>query len=328
VRRLPLACALALAGCGSAPVAELPPPAGPAASPPLAARPLGRSVPVGGGASSVAFDPLTGLVAVAVRDPAALVLVDGRSGAVRRRVPQAGAPARVALADSGGPVLVPVPGAGALVQVSLLDARVTTTRVGGRPTDAAGVGRAVLLAGTGSSSLSLLAGGRTVARARTGARPVSLATLDGGELVSVIAGRARTNELYDARTLQPLGRASAGVGPTHVATDGDRIMFVTDTRGDGLLIFRRRPFELTRRVPLPGGPYAIAVDRARRRLWVTLTERNAIAELTANGRPRVLRELPVPRQPDGVAVDPLSGRVFVTGRRAGVLQLLDPPAMP
>ena len=97
-----------------------------------------------------------------------------------------------------------------------------------------------------------------------------------------------------------------------------------DTDGDGLLVFRTRPrLELDRRVALAGAPYGIAIDRVRRRLWVTLTARNRLVELTMNGRPRPLRELPAVRQPDAVAVDERTGRVFVTGR-AGSLQVVDP----
>lgn len=118
-------------------------------------------------------------------------------------------------------------------------------------------------------------------------------------------------------------RADAGVGPTQAVSDGHRLVFVVDGQGDGLLLFRTQPrLELRRRVYLPGRPYAIAIDRRRHRLWVTLTASNRVAEVTANGRPRVLRTLPAVRQPNAVAVDPRSGTVRVYGARPPAVQVL------
>lgn len=118
-------------------------------------------------------------------------------------------------------------------------------------------------------------------------------------------------------------RAAAGVGPTQAVSDGHRLVFVVDAQGEGLLLFRTRPkLELRRRVFLPGRPYAIAIDHRRHRLWVTLTASNRVAEVTANGRPRVLRTLPAVRQPDAVAVDPRTGQVRVYGARPRTVQVL------
>jgi DNA-binding beta-propeller fold protein YncE len=141
--------------------------------------------------------------------------------------------------------------------------------------------------------------------------------------VAVLAPRARTLELQDPQSRERLGAAvPAGVGPTHVVAVADRL-YVADTQGGALLVFATRPkLVLTRRVFLPGGPYAIAVDAVRHRLWVTLTGRNEVVSLPANGRPRPLVRLPTVRQPDRVAVDSATGTVAVTGRDAGVLQLI------
>jgi DNA-binding beta-propeller fold protein YncE len=100
-------------------------------------------------------------------------------------------------------------------------------------------------------------------------------------------------------------------------------LYVTDTQGGALLVFATRPkLTLTRRVFLPGAPYGIAVDLVRHRLWVTITARNEVVSLPANGRPRPLVRLPTIRQPDRVAVDSATGRVAVTGRTGGVVQLI------
>lgn len=151
-----------------------------------------------------------------------------------------------------------------------------------------------------------------------------VAALGRGTQLAVVDGRDRVVELFDARTGDGLSHADAGVGPTNLATDGVELIYVVDTEGDALLVFHTRPeLELVRRVYLPGSPYGIAIDRKRRRLWVTLTERNAVAELTAGSRPRPLAELPSVRDPVSIAVDPASGTVSVSGRD-GRLQVVEP----
>jgi DNA-binding beta-propeller fold protein YncE len=113
------------------------------------------------------------------------------------------------------------------------------------------------------------------------------------------------------------------VGPTHVVAGSQGRVYVVDTIGDGLLVFETRPeLRLTRRLALRGAPYGIAVDPVRARLWVTLTATNQIVELAAGARPHVLATFPAVRQPDTIAVDPATGRVHVTGRADGVLQIL------
>jgi hypothetical protein len=135
-----------------------------------------------------------------------------------------------------------------------------------------------------------------------------------------------------AATLRPRDRvlevggatAPAGVGPTHAACLPRAWCYVTDTRGDALLVFRRDPkLELVRRYYLAGGPYGLALDVRRRLLYVTLPGRNELVELPAHGRPHALRRWPTPRAPREVAVDQASGQVSVGAR--GVVQLLRPP---
>jgi len=155
--------------------------------------------------------------------------------------------------------------------------------------------------------------------------PASRIPVDDGGRFAVVRPRERVAELFDAQG-GLLGRADAGVGPTR-GLSNDRWLWVVDTQGDALLVFRVRPkLELVRRVFLPGGPYAIALDTRRLRLWVTLTGTNEVVELPANGRPSELRRFPTVRQPDAVAVDSSAHRVFVGGRRE--LQLLDPGPLP
>lgn len=119
-----------------------------------------------------------------------------------------------------------------------------------------------------------------------------VAALAGGRSV-VLLGRERVLELRDARG-RSLGRAPAGVGPTHVACVGHGAptswCYVTDTRGDALLVFAvGAGIEPRRRLYLPGGPDGVTLDHSQRRLLVTLRQVHEVVELPAHGRPHVLR---------------------------------------
>ena len=77
-------------------------------------------------------------------------------------------------------------------------------------------------------------------------------------------------------------------------------------------------------MPLPGAPYGIAVDERRDRLWVTLSSRNELVQLTTGERPRPERTLSTVCQPNSVAVDPRTGRLFVPSAADDALQIIDP----
>ena len=315
----------ALTGCGSLPDSALPPAAEPASSPPLTARPAGRVVAVGRKPEGVAADPATGLAAVALREPASVALVDTTTGRVRRRVAVPGAARHLQLAQPGGPVLVPAEPAARLVRIGLPDGATTSVQTGRQPHDAARAGSRDFVANELDSSLSVFASRRRVAQIRTALQPGGVASADQGRKVALISVRARRLELFDAVTLRRVGSVAAGTGPTHVVSDGGNYLYVVDTKAGAVLVFRIVPeLHLLRRYPLPGSPYGIAFDPAARRLWVTDTARNQLVELTAGARPRALRRFPTVRQPDSVAVEARSGLVLVTGKVAGVLQLLDP----
>jgi hypothetical protein len=153
-------------------------------------------------------------------------------------------------------------------------------------------------------------------------RPGGMATVDGGRAVAVVRPRERVLEVYDAG--RRIARAPAGIGPTNVAGGRGGLIYVVDTTGDGLLVFELRPrLHLTRRLPILGRPYAIASDPINRRLWVTTTATNRLLELADGARPHRLSDLAAVRQPDAVAVR--GGRVYVSGRADGVLQIVDGP---
>jgi DNA-binding beta-propeller fold protein YncE len=315
------------AGCGSAGVGDLPPAAEPGRAPVTTTAPAGRVVPVGPAPEPVLADPATGRVAVGLRRASQLALVDGDSGRVVQRVGLPAAPRHLARSESGGAVLVPAERADRLVVVRFTDGTILADfAVGDVPHDAAAAAGRVFVGAEAANTVSVLVDGAREARLRVATQPGGLAVAGGGRFLAVVSVRERVLELFDARTLRRVGRAPAGVGPTHVVPGGDAWLYVTDTRGGALLVYRIAPtLELVRRLHLPGAPYGVAVDPVRNRLWVTLTAGNEVVELPAHGRPHVLRRLPTVRQPNGVGVDPRSGRVFVTGLTDGVLQLIDPP---
>lgn len=163
-------------------------------------------------------------------------------------------------------------------------------------------------------------------------RPQRSDDLRDGTLRVVLDPRARTLKLQDARQSTTIDEVTVGVGPTQVACASGGPCYVTDTTGDALLVVRiaadGRRMRLSRRVYVAGAPYAIAVDRERRRIWVTLTGRSELVELGAHRRPHILQRLPTVRQPDGVRVDEATGEVTVIGTAPARLQQLTNPASP
>lgn len=316
----------AAAACGSATVAELPGAAEPPRSPAAAEPAAGVTFPVGTGPEGIVIHD--GTAAVALRDPAALAVVDLDTRRVTRRISLPGAPRHLGLA-SDGTALVPAETADRFLAVALPSGRVTErAATGAYPHDVAQVAGGVAVGDERGDSVTLVRDDGSTRRVRVDSQPGGLAALHGGRLLAVVSVRERAVEILDGRTLERLSRVTAGVGPTHVACRQTGPCYVLDTQGDGLLVLVVSPdgraARISRRVFVPGGPYGVAVDEERGRLWVTAPGRNALSELPAHGRPRVIRTLPTVRQPDSVAVDARSGAVVVTGRTAGLLQVVRP----
>ncbi|HEV2753300.1 MAG TPA: hypothetical protein VGV36_05630 [Solirubrobacteraceae bacterium] len=295
----------------------------PAEAPPPGEGPAGRVVAVGRGPEGVAFDPETGLVAVGTREPDRLILVDGRSGEVRERVPIPSAPRHLALAEPGGPVLVPSEDANALAEVSLPGGETRVTEVGENPHDVAFLDGRIYVGDEFSSTLSVLEEGRRVRQVPLDVQPGGIVSLD--DQIAAISVRAYTIELFEQGSLTGQGAQHSGYGPTHGVRDDQGRIYVTDTRGEALNVFQTQPrLRFVGRVPLEGSPYGIAIDRERGRVWVTLVGRNQVVELAVGDQPRVGRTFPTVRQPNSLAVDPATGRLFIASRNAGTLQILDP----
>jgi hypothetical protein len=268
-------------------------------------------------------DPVTRIVAVAVRGPDAVRLLNARTGVVRRSVRLPGEARHLELAAPGGPVLAPAEDADALVRIALPGAGAETTPVGRFPHDAAQAGGRVFVGDERDATVTVVDGNHTQT-VPVANQPGGVAAVDGGRAVAVVSVRERVLEVYDSDTLERIARVPAGVGPTHVVSGRGGLIYVIDTTGDGLLVFELRPqLHLTRRLPILGNPYGVAADPVNRRLWVTTTKTNRLVELVDGARPHRLRSFPAVRQPDTVAVDPEHDCVYVTGRVDGVLQIVD-----
>lgn len=324
--------AAVIAGCGTAPPAaapptsKLPPAAEPAPAPVPTAPPAGRTVPVGAAPEGVVVDPQTHIVAVGVRDPAALTLVDANTGAVLRTVPLPGALRHLQLAGPGGPVLVPDEGSNRLLRVALPGGEITSQVVTGVvPHDATqAADGTVFVANELGHSVVAVRGDQVVHTFTDVTQPAGLAAV--GNLVGLVDVRENTLTIYDAQRLQRVAELPAGAGPTHVVADKRGHLAVIDTRGGAVLLYELQPtIRQIGRVELPGTPYGVAYDPVRDRLWVTLTALNEVIGLNLNASAPVLATpLPTVRQPNTVAVDSATGRLFVTGTDEGVLEIIEP----
>ena len=307
---------------------EKPPPAAePAEAPPVDEKPAGAVIEIGPRPEGIAADPKTGLVAVGLRNPDELALVDGASGEVVRRVGLPESPRHLTISAPGGPVLVPAERSDSLVQVGLPEGEILEeTPVGEFPHDAAGSPNGRVFVGNEfGDTVSVVEEDRETEKLEAPQQPGGVATTD-DSLVGVIGVRGLALEVYDAEELNSLGRVAAGEGPTHVVAGRNRF-YVADTRGDAVLVFGARPkLELLWHIKLPdGAPYGLALDEQRERLWITLTSQNQAVRYDLGPRkPRKTGVYPTVRQPNSIAVDSESGRVFITGSADGELQILDP----
>jgi DNA-binding beta-propeller fold protein YncE len=218
---------------------------------------------------------------------------------------------------------VPAEESDTLVAVDVRTGDATVTRVGDHPHDVAFVRGRIYTADEFGSTLSEVVRGHRVRQVPVDAQPGSVLAV--GDEVGIVSVRAYTFEIFSPRTLRGGGSQSAGVGPTHAVADDRGRVYIADTRGDAVTVFATRPrLKWLSRVALRGSPYGMALDQRRGRLWVTLSARNELVQLSLGERPRRQRTLATIRQPNSVAVDPRTGRVIVPSAADDALQLIDP----
>jgi len=77
-------------------------------------------------------------------------------------------------------------------------------------------------------------------------------------------------------------------------------------------------------LPQPGGPYGIAYDAVRDRLWVASSGTNEVVGYDMTGpTPREVKRVPTVQNAYTLGVDSLTGRLFIAGVTAGVVQIVD-----
>ncbi len=320
-----LVAAVSLAGCGGKHRSSgRRSGAEPAVAPVVVTKPAGHRISVGSGPEGIVADARSGLVAVAVRDPAALVLFDARSGRLEQRVSVSDAPRHLQLAGPGGPVLAGEERVNDLLEVTLPGGRYRSVTVGVHPHDATADHGRVFVSDEFGRGVSVVHRTRAVREIGGFIQPGGIVAV--GPYVAVVDVGGDSVTLIDSRTLHVIGRLGAGAGPTHAAAGTGGRLYVIDTRGDAVLTYAARPrFRRLARFPLAGTPYGVAIDPRRGRLWVTLTAKNRLVELATGGSAlRVLGAYATGRQPNTVAVDTRDGRVFVADAGAGSVQVIDP----
>jgi DNA-binding beta-propeller fold protein YncE len=331
------ALALLAAGCGSE--EANPPPAEPAASPPLAERPAGKVLRVGAEAEGVAVSR-GGIATIAFRDPDRLEMIDMAAVRVVGRVETPNPARHLEMANDRRTVLVPIEYSDVLWMVYVPCEVAADTRgalcalgpgpirTGDFPHDAVEAdGGRIFVADEGGDAISVIEGSRVTDTLEAPEQPGGIAT--SGGLVAAVAVAAREIAFWDADSLEEVDVLDAGAGPSHVVASDDGRFYVVDTGGDALLVYEGDGGDgeprLLDRLNLPDSPYGIAIDDRRDELWVTRTGANEVDRIDlGDGAPKVTGTYPTVRQPNSVGVDERSGRVVVVGRDDGAVQVFDP----
>jgi DNA-binding beta-propeller fold protein YncE len=308
------------------PAAGLPPAAEPQTAPPPIVSPAGQLVRVGAAPEGVAVDSLTRLVAVATRDPDEVVLISADSAAITGRIPLPGSARHVELAASGGPMLVPVETADALVRVELPQGRAQPPILTGTsPHDAAQApDGAVFVTNELGGTVAVLRGDRVIKVFTDRVQPAGVAAA--GTAVGVLDVRANTLTIYDSAALSIVGSVRAGVGPTHLVADRHGRMIAADTGGNAVRVFvpLPAPHEVAS-IAQPGGPYGIAYDANRDRVWVASSGTNEVIGYDMNQpTPRAVQRFPTVQDPYTLGVDVSTGRLFVAGVSGRVIEIISP----
>jgi DNA-binding beta-propeller fold protein YncE len=304
-------------------------PIGPAAEPgqaPLTEEPDGTVIDVGTAPEGMVADAETGLLAVGLREPNRVALVDLDTGEIVEEVPVPGTVRHLQLAAPGGPVLVPAESGDAYLGISLPDGEVTEEfEVEEYPHDVTAAAGKIFVGNEFAGSVSVISDGEIVETIRDGlVQPGGVVGFP-GEVAVVDVGTSLVT-LYDAGNYERRSRLPAGDGPTHGIAGADGRLYVVDTRGDALLRFAvGDELLLESTIDLPGAPYGVAVDSVRELLWITLTGTNELVgfDTTMPEATEVYR-VPTVALPFTVAVDERDGTVVVSGTGSGELQLVDP----
>jgi hypothetical protein len=199
--------ALVVTACASD---DAPDAAEPAEAPGPTVAPAGRVVPIGPEAEGIVADPATGLVAVGVREPNRLLLVDGASGTVTSEVPLPGHVRHLQLMAPGGPVIVPGEDSGEVLLIDLPDGRVLDrVRTGEYPHDATSMPDGRLVAANEfGGTISVVEDGRVAQVVGGFDQPGGV--VSNGAAVAVVDVGAFTLTVYDPDADRRLIEVDAG----------------------------------------------------------------------------------------------------------------------
>ncbi len=323
------------AGCGGAsdapqrPTSSSTPPPPPPAEAQEAPEVRAESVPgrvvslAGGKPKGAVVDAASKTLAVALRSPDRLALVDTRSGKVRT-VPVPGAARHLAIGRPGE-LLVMGENTDVLARVSLPGGEVVgKVKVGRQPHDAARVGDTLFVANEFGRSVGVVRDGEMVRELGGLVQPGGLAATRGR--VAVVDVRANELHVFDAASLRRVAVLPAGDGPSHVRAIGDGRVVVADTRGNAVRTYdvTGKPRQLST-MQLSGRPYGLATDMRRGVAYVTLSTSNQVVQFDIRPDGSLVRRttLPTVQQPNSVAVDASTGTVYVIGKADSQIQVLE-----
>ncbi len=313
-------------GGGSKVAGPLPTAPEPAVSPSARSDLPGTVLPLAGAPEGVAVIR-SGVVAVSVREPNAVVLFDLSTPTQQRSVPLSGSARHLFLGGPDGPLLVPQESDDRFVALSLPDGQVLeSVPVGRQPHDSIAVGRdTVFVADELADTIHIVRKGAVTRVVGAPIQPGGMASAPDGSVMVTVGVRGRRITAYrpDGTII---GSANCGAGPTHAVTGGDGVYWVVDTNGGAILGFRvddRGPHQVAR-IPVGDKPYGIVYDGARSMLWVTLTTSNRLVGLKLDGTSVTSRvTYATVQQPNTVAVNETTGELVVTGSTPqGSLQLI------
>ncbi len=312
---------LLLASCGHSAHAPILHAAEPAVAPTTTGTPSGTVVAVGAQDEGIVYDSVTKLVAVTVRNPDRLQLLDATTLKVVRSVPLAGHARHLQLAAPGGPVLVPEEDANVLALVSLPGGAVRTIPTGNSPHDASAVTGGYVAGDEFGHSITIARDGQAPQTVSDVTQPGGV--VDFGDTVAIVDVGAFTVSTYRVSDGKRLGRLPAGAGPTHGVRTSVGSLLVADTRGGELITYEENPLRRTGSVAAPGAPYGMAADPSQPIVWITLTALNQVVGYDVSSpTPREIARLDTIRQPDTVAVAPGSHTLWITGTDTGQVQRL------
>jgi DNA-binding beta-propeller fold protein YncE len=333
-----LAAAAALAGCsgggaqagsgqphgGHGQQRKLTPAAEPGKAPKLSTRPAGSVIKLpGGGPWGITVDGTDHLVAVALRNPGRLALVNIKTHAVRTVTTPGGA-RHLNLAKPGGPLLFPSESKNALYELALPSGKVLSrVPAGKQPHDAVRSGDEIFFSDEVGGYLGVVRAGKQVRKLDKPVQPGGV-NVAGGR-VAVVDVQANTLDVYDIKTLKLAASLPAGKGPDHVQPIGHGRVAVSDVRGHQVITFdlTGKPHRIGT-AGVPGRPFNIASDPKRGLVYASLSNTNKVTQFHVRPDGTLAKPVtrPTVRQPNSLAVDTGTGTVYVAGFKPARLEVI------